>query len=202
MIELFELSLVGKGGERNVYIYPNDSSKIIKVLKKNAKHNNQNLLEYKYMKYLESKKLDISHLTKCYGFVNTNLGEGLVFDRVMDYDNTPSKSFRFMVAHKLIEEGLQLKLLEELKNYLEDNKILFVDNSMTNIFYQKTSEDNGRLIIVDGLGAKRDSVKFWLYLKLPIYRDYKIKKQWRKLMKLYNKDIRRIKDGTMPMHRL
>ncbi|MFY9074860.1 YrbL family protein [Malaciobacter mytili] len=202
IIKLDESLLIAKGGERACYLYPTDDKKIIKILYTEGTHNNQNRLEYIYMNYLKRKKTDLSHITDCYGYIMTTLGKGLVYERVFDYDNKPSKSFRYMIAHKLIDEKEQNRLLNELKQYLDKNKILFIDNSMTNIFYKKTSLNSAKLVIVDGLGAKRIGFKFYLYLYLPFYRNYKIKKQWQKLMWLYNKDITRIKNNTMPMHRL
>ena len=46
-------------------------------------------------------------------------------------------------------------LINELKQYLEANGILFIDTSLTNIFCKKISKDKYKLIIVDGLGARR-----------------------------------------------
>lgn len=202
-IVLKDKHLLAKGGDRVCYIHPHDSSKLIKIpYSTQGEQNQQNKLDFIYFNHLKKNKKDLSKIAKCYDFVETNLGKGLVFDRVMDYDNTPSKSFRYLTAHKLIEIEEQTKLLKDLKNYLESNKILFHDNSMTNIFYKKLSKDKSTLIIVDGLGAKRLGIKFWLYRNIPFYRDYKIKKQWNKLMFLYNKDKVRIENGTMPMRRL
>lgn len=58
MIKLYDKDFLGSGGgERDSYIHPYDTTKIIKVLKKSGKHNEQNILEYEYMKYLDKKKL-------------------------------------------------------------------------------------------------------------------------------------------------
>ena len=35
---------------------------------------------------------NLSHIALCYEYVNTNLGDGLIFDRVLNYDKTPVKS--------------------------------------------------------------------------------------------------------------
>ena len=46
MIELDKEFLLGEGGERLVYIHPNDNNKVIKILKKGLKkHNFQNELQ-------------------------------------------------------------------------------------------------------------------------------------------------------------
>lgn len=200
---LTESLLIAKGGERDCYIHPNDESKVIKIVHKKEEHNNQNKLEYLYMNYLKKRKnIDLSQITNCYGYVNTNLGEGLVFDRVLDNDGTPSKSFRYYLANKLIPLDEQKELIAELKEYLEKNLILFVDTSLTNIFCPKISENRYKLVIVDGLGAKRTGIKFTLYKISKIYTKYKIKRQWDKFMKMYEKDVLRAELGKRPFTRL
>lgn len=194
--------LIAKGGERACYIDPRDNTRVIKVLYIKSEDNRQNELEYIYMNYLEKKKKDLSAVTKCYGYIDTDQGEGLVFDRVLDYDLETSKSFRYYMVHKLIDIETQKQLLSELKKYLVQNGILFVDTSLTNIFCQKLSENEYKLIIVDGLGAKRMGLKFWLYRHCSLYAKYKIKRQWSKLTQMYNKDIIRLKIGKNPITRL
>ena len=193
---------IAKGGERNCYVHPDDNTKVIKILYKNINHNNQNELEYSYMKYIKRKGADLSFVTNCYGYVNTNLGKGLVFDRVLDYDGKPSKSFRYYLANKLIPLKEQEELIKELKEYLEKNLVLFVDTSLTNIFCSKLSENSYKLIIVDGLGAKRTGMKFVLYKISKSYTKYKIKRQWDKFMKMYEKDVKRAALGKRPFTRL
>ncbi len=203
MITLTKSLLIAKGGERDCYLHPEDNTKVIKIVHKIEEHNNQNELEYSYMKYIKKRKdLDLSQITDCYGYVSTNLGKGLVFDRVLDFDGTASKSFRYYLANKIIPLDEQELLITELKNYLEKNLILFVDTSLTNIFCPKISEDSYKLIIVDGLGAKRTGIKFTLYKISKAYTKYKIKRQWDKFMKMYEKDVKRAKLGKRPFTRL
>jgi len=166
--------LIAKGGERACYIDPRDNTRVIKVLYIKSEDNRQNELEYIYMNYLEKKKKDLSAVTKCYGYIDTDQGEGLVFDRVLDYDLETSKSFRYYMVHKLIDIETQKQLLSELKKYLVQNGILFVDTSL----------------------------KFWLYRHCSLYAKYKIKRQWSKLTQMYNKDIIRLKIGKNPITRL
>ncbi|AXH11865.1 YrbL family protein [Halarcobacter bivalviorum] len=203
MITLTKSLLIAKGGERDCYIHPEDNSKVIKIVHKTEEHNNQNELEYSYMTYIKKRKgLDLSQITDCYGYVSTNLGKGLIFDRVLDFDGTPSKSFRYYLANKIIPLAEQELLITELKNYLEENLILFVDTSLTNIFCPKVSDSSYKLIIVDGLGAKRTGIKFTLYKISKAYTKYKIKRQWDKFMKMYEKDVKRAKLGKRPFTRL
>jgi len=203
LIILTKNLLIAKGGERDCYLHPRDDTKVIKIVHKKEEHNNQNRLEYSYMNYIKKRRnIDLSQITNCYGYENTNLGEGLVFDRVIDFDKTPSKSFRYYLANKLIPLDEQKELITELKEYLEKNLILFVDTSLTNIFCPKISQNKYKLVIVDGLGAKRTGIKFTLYKTSKLYTKYKIKRQWDKFMQMYEKDVKRAELGKRPFTRL
>ncbi len=200
-IELEKKDIIAKGGERSCFLHPNDNKKLIKIIYVKDSHNQQNKLEHIYMSYLEKKRTNLNQVAKYYGEINTNFGIGLIFERITDYDNQPSKSFRYYIANKLIPIELQKNLLNELKLYLEKNSILFVDTSMTNVFCKKIDPLNYKLIIIDGLGAKRIGFKFWFYRHCKLYTKYKIKKQWHKYMQMYKKDLKRIKLGVRPIKR-
>lgn len=202
MLVLKEEDLLAKGGERLCFVHPQDATKVIKIVYTHGVHNNQNELEFNYYAILKKRKVDFSHLVQCYDYIQTNKGNGLVFDRVLDYDGQASKSFRYYLANKLIPIDEQKKLLEEFRIYLEKNLILFVDTSLTNIFAQKISNNKFKIVIVDGLGAKRTGIKFLMYKYSKIYTQYKIKKQWKKFMTMYNKDIKRSILGQRPFTRL
>lgn len=202
MLVLKEEDLLAKGGERLCFVHPLDATKVIKIVYTHGVHNNQNELEFNYYAILKKRKVDFSHLVQCYDYIQTNKGKGLVFDRVLDYDGQASKSFRYYLANKLIPIDEQKKLLEEFRIYLEKNLILFVDTSLTNIFAQKISNNKFKIVIVDGLGAKRTGIKFLMYKYSKIYTQYKIKKQWKKFMTMYNKDIKRSILGQRPFTRL
>jgi len=185
---LNEKYFLAKGGERNCYIYPNDETKVIKIVHRNEKHNEQNKLEYKYYNFLHKKNIPLSHLTKCYGFVDTNLGNGLVFERVRDYNNNPSKSFRVYLEENIFTKEEEDKLVSELKNYLFKNDILFIDVDLSNVFCQEFNKDKYKLVIIDGLGARRLNWRFYAYLYSKLFTRYKIKKQWYKFYSNFEKE--------------
>ena len=186
-IILNEDHFLSKGGERNCYIHPNDNSKVIKIVHRQEKHNEQNKLEYMYYNYLEKKNVSLKYLSKCFGFVDTNLGEGLVFERILDFDNTPSKSFKVYLQNKSFNKLLENSLVNNLKKYLFENDILFIDVDLSNVFCQKISNDKYKLVIIDGLGARRLNWRFYLYLFSKKFTRYKIKKQWKKFYNNYLK---------------
>lgn len=153
------------------------------------------------MNYLQKQNTDLSQVAKYYGEVNTNHGYGLVYEKIQDYDGQDTKSLRYYIWKQLIPRAIQIQLIHELKRYLSKNSILFVDTSLTNIFCKKIDADNYKLIIIDGLGAKRMGIKFWLYLHCKIYTKYKIFRQWQKFMQMYKKDTDKIDAGITHIRR-
>ena len=157
-------------------------------MRKNEKHNNQNVLDFKYFNHLKKQMVDFSHITKCYGWVDTNHGKGLIFEKVENFDNTPIETFSYYSKHNLLDKDISLVLIQELKDYLFKNNILFVNVSLSNIFCQKISSNKFKLVIFDGLGARRTGFKFQLYLLSKLFTKYKIKKQWNKFVKNYERE--------------
>lgn len=184
---LEEKSLLFKGGERSSYEHPSFNNRIIKI-EHDSSINKQNELEYKYYKYLKENNSDLSLIAECFGFCDTNKGIGLVFEKIIDYDFNISKPFRYYLRNNLLSKKIELELLEELKTYLFKNKILFVDVSTVNVLCKKLDKDNYRLIIIDGLGARRLNFKYYMYLYIPFLKEYKIKKQWEKFIFNYKRD--------------
>jgi len=184
MINLGKDDFLQSGSERDCYVHPLENNKVIKIVQEIKKNGSQNDIEYKYYKYLKKYKASLEHIPQCYGVIDTNLGKGLVFDKIVNFDNTESQQFKHYIKNKLLTESQEEKLLDQLKRYLETNKILFVDASLRNVLCQKIAEDEYKLMIIDGLGGRRTGLKATLYLQrllLP-YHKYKIKKQWKMLL--------------------
>ncbi len=97
-----------------------------------------------------------------------------------------SYTFEEIVQKQILTNKEELALLNELKSYLETNNIVFGDVVLSNILCQKIDENNYKLIIVDGLGARRFGLKLYLHTHSKIFTKFRIKKQWSKLMRNYN----------------
>ena len=185
-IELNDSLFLGKGGERSSYLHPDDNTKIIKVLFREERHNHQNELDFAYSNYLVNENVNFDHITKCFGWVDTNKGKGLVFERIENYDKSTIRTFSYYSKYNIFDKETDSLLINELKEYLFKNNILFVDASLSNIFCQKISENKYKLIIFDGLGARRMGIKFWFYLHSTLFTRYKMNKQWKVFLNNYN----------------
>ncbi|MCT7466163.1 PhoP regulatory network YrbL family protein [Aliarcobacter cryaerophilus] len=189
---------IARGWERDCYINPLDSTKVIKITHgySNKASRNQNDLEYKYFEYLKKLNKPFSHITKCYGYIDTNLGKGIVSDKVYDYNGKISMTFLDTITQNKFTKDEENELVEELKEYIFKNSILFIDIGLCNILCCEYEKEKYRLMIIDGLGAKRTGIKFWLYLKSELFTKYKIRKQWKRFLnkidrkrKQYNKKV-------------
>ncbi len=181
MIDLTNALQIGEGNERVCYGYPNDNSKVIKVTKQNVKSREQNKIDSVYYKYLENKDVDYSHLPLCYGYIKTTLGDGLIFDKISNYDGSDAYTFEYVLKHNLLKYESQKKILNDLVEYIVDNNILFIDVSLSNLMCYKDVEGKYKLVIVDGLGSRHLGLKFWFYRNFSFLTKRKIKKQMKKL---------------------
>ncbi|MBE0497393.1 MAG: hypothetical protein IBX45_13315 [Campylobacterales bacterium] len=183
---MLELSmLIGEGKSRKVYQHPIDPQKVIKVEYLKAKHfKPNNEVEYLYYAYLKKKNKDLSCVAKCYGWVETKEGRGLVFEKICNEDGTLAKTLREAIAHNELTFEEADGLICELIEYLKKNTIMFVDVSLDNIVLRKNASHN-TLVIIDGLGSRRMRLKFKMYLLFPSFAQYKIKKQTQKLYRKF-----------------
>ncbi|WP_072682429.1 YrbL family protein [Arcobacter sp. LA11] len=191
LINLDENMFLGKGRERAGYIHPIDNSKVIKIVHAKNENLRQNELEYSYMQYLEKNNIPFTHITKCYGKTITNLGEGYVFDIVRDFNGKVSKSFKKMVLKGKLSKKKEKKLIKELKDYIFENNILFVDIALSNILCQRIKKKKYKLILTDGIGGKRPGLKSKLYQYSKLFTRYKVVKQWDKFIDKYNREVRK-----------
>lgn len=173
--------MIAEGTSRICYNHPLDSSKVLKISKN--KHNKlcDNDIEDIYFNYLKNKKIALSHLTKSYGFIETNLGKALMIDKVIDFNGKISLSFKDYILSSSIREKEDF-LVDELKQYIFGNTILFLDVNLTNVFCCEYEKGKYRLIIIDGLGTARDKLRLKMYFKFKWYAKYKISKQWKKFI--------------------
>lgn len=189
LIQLNKSLIFAEGGERVCYDHPEDNNKIIKIEKENSL-NSQNKLEEVYYRFLESKKISFDHLANCYGYIETNYGKGLVFEKIVDYNGESSHDFRYYLRNNMLGEKIEKELLKDLENYLYENRILFIDVSTVNLCCQEVEPGIYKLVIFDGLGGRRYGMKFLLYMFSKKLTLYKIKKQWKLFYSNYQRDKR------------
>lgn len=128
-------------------------------------------------------------LARYYGTVETDMGEGLVFDLIRDANGTVSQP----LVHYFATEALTAQLEDPigkfhlLKQYLMHYKIIVKDLGIYNILYQKLEGGRGNFMIIDGV-ANNDFLPFSTYI------DYfalqKIQRRWERFAQKFRNRIK------------
>lgn len=169
---------IGVGQERACYLHPEDVHKVVKIQK--GESDKQTRREITLYNDLARRNMrDFTHIPQYYGKLKTNLGEGFVVDLVADYDGAVSRSlwWHFEQGYPVAEF---FPYLDELRLYLLDNRVIFsVDMGRYNILFQKTSAQQARLVVIDGLG--NHSAINWLD-NIGWFAQRKIKRRWHRFI--------------------
>ncbi|MCT7447128.1 PhoP regulatory network YrbL family protein [Aliarcobacter skirrowii] len=169
--------IIGKGTTRVCYEFFMDTSKVIKINYAKKMYKNQNFIEYIYFKYLEKTNVPLTHISKTYNFVNTNMGRGLVYDKVVDYNKKLSKTLYEVINQSKFCLKEENRLIEELKEYIFKYKILFLDIALENILCSEYKEGKYKLVIIDGIGGT-SLAKLILYKIFKGYGERRVERKW------------------------
>ncbi len=175
---LKESDFIGKGNERACYTNPLNRDLCVKVQRR--KHRSQNKIEKYYYTKLKKRKNLSPFLSEFYGEVTTNMGEGLVFEKVTDNDGTSSQSIYSLLKNKIISETEAKEILGTVFQDLYKNAILLGDVTKDQILLKKT--ENGYVPkIIDGLGTRRYGLKLFLVSNIKAFARFKLVKRWKTL---------------------
>ena len=177
MIKLADLQPFAGGQKRNCYFHPGDDSKIIKIIPPNKSpevlHSqkfwlrrmlqtpealNANRAESEKYEKLKRKlgnlRDKLPYLVEFFGKIDTDLGEGLVFQAVKNFDGQISES-----VLRASETGGydKPKLLEALKTFAAERNdgLLFNDVGKNNVVVQilRANHTDYKLWVVDGINC-------------------------------------------------
>ena len=181
MIELNNSYLIGTGTNRACYQHPNDNNKCIKVtISGDFSESNT---EKKYYTFLKNNDASFDFIAKYYGVIETNMGEGLIFELISDNNDDVSKplSVYFYKNDFPKEVDTLVEKLKKLKEYLINEKIIVKDLSFANILYQKSKN---RLVVIDGI-MNNEFIPVSTYINY--FTTRKINRRWDLFMKKLKK---------------
>ncbi|MFA5502104.1 MAG: YrbL family protein [Sulfurovaceae bacterium] len=175
-LTLSEDLLLGEGMGRKCYIYPGDNDLCIKIPLKRAKRSAQR--EINYLRRLHKRGKSFDMIADYKGDIVTNIGRGNLYELVRDYDGNISKNleYYFSLNDKTITSKMT-ELIENLREYLIKEYILFSDLDMDNILVKKENEFDYKLVVIDGIGDN-NQIQFLEYF--PIFGIKRCVKKWDK----------------------
>ena len=177
MIELNKNDELARGTNRACFAHPLDSNKCIKITISNDFSESQKEIEY--YKFLEKKNISWKYISKYYGQVNTNLGKGEVFDLIKDYDGSVSRTLSSYLQNDEKTKSIlnPFPLLQILKDYTLKEEVIVKDLNTKNMLYQKISNSEVRLILIDGV-VNNDFLPFSKYISY--FTRRKILRLWKR----------------------
>lgn len=187
MIELNSAAIIGKGLHRECFVHPDNPGQCVKIVV--AGNSNENQREAKYYGHLARRVISWEMLTRFHGLVETNLGEGAIFDLVRDDNGQVSKTLAHYLASgqlTALHSAVLRPALKNLRLYLLHNRIITKTLKSKNILFQLLAADAGRLVIVDNLGnsdfipianyntflARRKILRKWRRFEADLHRQH------------------------------
>ncbi len=191
MLTLESSSLIARGLRRECYFYPADENKCIKIVV--AGDHKETVREKRYYRLLEKRNISWKMLARFYGNIETNRGEGAVFELIRDHNGEVSKTLEhYFSADRETDLNYQdlSRALPLLKQYLLKWKILTMALKPQNIVYKKINPSAGVLVVIDNIGNS-DFIPICNYVDRMAIR--KIRRKWQRFEESLVQDYARNK---------
>lgn len=179
MVELSDLHLIGQGKNRRCYRHPHIQNRCIKILREKSPIKTQQR-ETRYFRHLFKRGVNWDMVTPLLEEVSTNLGNGVVFELMLDFNGEISKTLDYYINQNNPElNNLLISEIEHLKAYLLQQNIVFRDLNPLNMVLQQYQPRQFRLMVIDGIGHN-DFIPFCHFSKW--YGQKKIRRTWNRKM--------------------
>lgn len=172
---------IASGGERDIYLHPEDPTVLIKIHK--DIHVKRNYLDCRCIGQANGSARNI--LPHFVGWVKTNRGHGAVYQAIRDSDGSISRQLLELANSGEISEADGRALLIDFFSVAFENNLPMHDIHFRNLLVQ-IDGDRRRLILVDGFGPRREGLKAYLRQKIRMLYLYKAIRIRRKTMQNWN----------------
>lgn len=166
-INLIKEDILGKGFHKTTYAHPQDPHLCIKIVHSIPDTDLNREMAYRNaLKFCNKEK---TSLTAYHGTVETNLGTGYIFDRVINFDGTACIDFKYLLEYpKEAEDMLGTKLYDIFADFRElmlKEYVVVSDTDPVNFMIQRTSPSTYTFKIIDNIGTP-------VLIPLVYYLDY------------------------------
>ncbi|SDP05039.1 YrbL family protein [Selenomonas ruminantium] len=192
MLMISDALYLGRGLHKVAYIHPENENLVIKIPfdPKDAELRQ----ELSYRKSRKFRNLDSQLLTKFYGPVETDKGQGYVFERIRNADGTACETLGdYLDAQEAAgwpDKEEVCALLQGFMKQVMDERILTNDTCLINFLLQRNEAGEIRIRIIDNVGSpvKIPLVYYWDHMTVGHIRRY-LKRLQRDLQEKYGRDL-------------
>lgn len=142
--------IIGRGSSRRCFQHPFEKSRCVKVEKRDYLKITRE--EIKYYKRFQKRGISWDMLAKFHGTVETDLGEGAVFDMPHDYNGEISRTLDYYLHVQSIPANELGRALRAFKDYMMQERIVVRELKADNLVYQRNSRSLGKIVLIDGVG--------------------------------------------------
>jgi hypothetical protein len=181
MLALDSKMEIGRGEDRVVYAHPDDSSKCIKMARKSfgkdyvisglhdriyylsrgcdTRYFDYNYIDVLYAEQLKGRGGDelFAHIPRCYGEVETNIGTGVLWQRIQNYDGSDCITLKTLFRSEgMLGENEKEIVRETLNTFFEwqlNNCIMLREMAYTNTLICEVRPGTYKLYHIDAIGC-------------------------------------------------
>jgi PhoP regulatory network protein YrbL len=194
MIILKDKEPIAVSGPRACYLHPNDDDKVIKIVRDEPffRKHNANWQEWLHYNYLLEQHGKLDFVNDCYGFIKTDLGEGLVWQCVRDDSGDISSTItNIMKQPDRYDVGKVAKELERFCRFIIEKNIQLFDLNPLNVLIRIRSNGAYEAVSADikGRYANHEFIPISTYI--PFFSRRKLNRRCKELTDGYASFLRR-----------
>lgn len=201
MLKLDSTLYFSKGYCRSCYFHPSDDNLCVKIADFSTPKRNKGILkaiqrENDYYKSLQKKLTNWEHLSQYYGDVETNLGQGSLYQMIRDDNGNVAKNLDTYFNENSFMNEYEETLIKEFRNlyiYLQQNQIMTTAIFPRNIV-AKRNGDAIKLIIIDDIG----NTEFLKISELSkFFATKKLNRKWTKMATFITKKYPQVSENLV-----
>jgi hypothetical protein len=181
---MHEKDLIAVSGPRACYLHPQDSDKVIKIVREKTflRKRNANWQEWRHYHYLLKRHGKLSIVNECYGFIQTNLGEGLVWQCVRDVDGRISSTVTdIMKSPHDYDLARVKKELNRFCRYIIQKNIQLFDLNPMNVLIKVNADGIYEAVSADIKGRYANYEFIPISTYIPFFSRRKLKRRCKEL---------------------
>ena len=190
MIRLQEKNLIAHSATRKCFIHPEDPEKVIKIVRKRPGlgKRDANWKEWRHYQFLIKRHPQLDYISTYHGFVETNLGRGLLSDCVRDFDGRVSSRLeKVLSGHGQYDLLAVHDALERFCQKIIARNIQLFDLNQFNILIQRLPDGACKPVSIDIKGRYNNYEFIPISTYIPYFSRIKLRRRCRRLLQMVHR---------------